>query len=49
MTRWLTSLLPLILAGAEPAASPWLTNYRQALEAARAENKPVFVVFRCEH
>jgi hypothetical protein len=49
MRQWLTALLPLILAGAEPATSPWLTDYRQALELARAANKPVFVVFRCEH
>jgi hypothetical protein len=35
--------------GAEPEGVRWLTDYRQALEAAHAADKPLFVVFRCEH
>ena len=26
----------------------WLTSYRHALTKAKAENKPVFLEFRCE-
>jgi hypothetical protein len=34
-------------AGSRAAA--WMTDYTQALRAARAQDKPLFVVFRCPH
>jgi hypothetical protein len=39
----------LLLSGAEPNAPRWLTDYGQALQLARSNGKPLFVVFRCEH
>lgn len=46
------SLLALILVvAALPAAEPeqrWLDSYDQAVAAATAANKPIFLVFRCE-
>jgi hypothetical protein len=47
--RWLLGFACLVLTGAEPNRGRWLTDYRQALETARAADKPLFVVFRCEH
>ena len=42
----------LVLAGAAMAAQDdtveWLGSYRQALEQAKAQHKPIFVEFRCE-
>jgi hypothetical protein len=42
----------LVLAGAAMAAQDdtlvWLGSYRQALEQAEAQHKPIFVEFRCE-
>jgi hypothetical protein len=49
LQRGLIGIACLFLAGAEPAAPRWLTDYGQALEHARANGKPLFVVFRCEH
>jgi hypothetical protein len=45
----LTGLACLTLAGGESKRSEWLTDYPQALAVARSVNKPLFVVFRCEH
>jgi hypothetical protein len=40
----------LVLASTGMAhASEWEGNLAKAQERARKENKPVFVVFRCEH
>lgn len=47
--RSLLGLACLLPAGAEPAGPRWLTDYGRALEVARSEQKPLFVVFRCEH
>jgi hypothetical protein len=47
--RWLIVCTAFLLASAEPDGARWLTDYREALEAARVANKPIFVVFRCEH
>jgi hypothetical protein len=49
MRRWVLAFVAIVLMGAEPEATKWLTDYRQALEVARARNRPLFVVFRCEH
>jgi hypothetical protein len=42
----------LVLAGAAMAAQDdsvsWLGSYREALQQAKAEHKPIFVEFRCE-
>jgi hypothetical protein len=57
---WLVSaLLVLCCAGFVPAsraeapkkaASPrWLSDWEQGRKEARANGKPIFVVFRCEH
>jgi len=53
---FLLSGFTLLLAAALPAAdkpmspkSVWLNDYEQALKVARADNKPILVVFRCEH
>jgi hypothetical protein len=42
--------LALLLAALSPAADAphWFTDYDQARKEARAANKPIFVVFRCE-
>jgi hypothetical protein len=37
-------------AEAEKAAGPrWLSDWEEGRRMARAENKPIFVVFRCEN
>jgi hypothetical protein len=33
----------------QQGGSPWLTDYEQARAAARKSDRPIFVVFRCEH
>ncbi len=44
--------LIFLLAGAAVAAQDdtveWLGSYRQAIELAKAQHKPIFVEFRCE-
>jgi hypothetical protein len=36
--------------GAEKAATPrWLSDWEEGRKAARAADRPIFVVFRCEH
>ncbi|MCU1233594.1 MAG: hypothetical protein JWP63_1561 [Candidatus Solibacter sp.] len=44
--------LIFLLAGAGVAAQDdtveWLGSYRQALQQAKAQHKPLFVEFRCE-
>ncbi len=47
--QWLIGPACLLSAGADPSGPRWLSDYAQALELARAEGKPLFVVFRCEH
>jgi hypothetical protein len=47
--QWLVSLTCLVPATTELEATPWLTDYQQALHVARTSGKPLFVVFRCEH
>jgi hypothetical protein len=44
----LACLLLLVGAGTVDA-SEWEGDLAKAKERARKENKPVFVVFRCEH
>lgn len=41
--------LLLLLGTGITDASEWEGNLVRAKERARKENKPVFVVFRCEH
>lgn len=33
----------------KPDAPRWLSDWEEAKKAARASDKPLFVVFRCEH
>ena len=40
---------PAGMAGNDEENPSWLTDYDRALELARREKKPLFVVFRCEH
>jgi hypothetical protein len=43
--------LIFLLAGAGMAQDDtieWLGSYRQAIEQAKAQHKPIFVEFRCE-
>ena len=47
--RWLVVCTAILFVGAEPDGAGWRTDYPQALAAARAADKPLFVVFRCEH
>jgi hypothetical protein len=47
--RWLIVPGCLLLIAAEPGAPPWRTGYAEAQREARAADKPLFVVFRCEH
>jgi hypothetical protein len=49
MRRLLIGSCCLLLTGAEPEAVRWQTDYSKALASARASNKPLLVVFRCEH
>jgi uncharacterized protein YyaL (SSP411 family) len=37
-----------ILLPAQDNEIKWLGNYRQAIQQARQENKPIFLEFRCE-
>ena len=37
-----------ILLAAQDNEINWLGNYREALQQARQENKPIFLEFRCE-
>ncbi len=48
-SRWLIGLTCVLAAGAEPVGPRWLSDYGRARDVARAEGKPLFVVFRCEH
>lgn len=57
-TRWLVLAIVLACVGvgavrgaeADKAAGPrWLSDWVEGCRAARTENKPIFVVFRCEH
>lgn len=57
-TRWLVlaSVLACVGVGAvrgadaEKRSGPhWLGDWEEGRRAARTENKPIFVVFRCEH
>jgi hypothetical protein len=36
-------------SGSDSKPSPWLTDYAQARKLAREKDKPLFVVFRCQH
>jgi hypothetical protein len=49
----LVAMLTSYSTAGDPAAlskgSPWMTDYAQALRLARRSDKPLFVVFRCEH
>jgi hypothetical protein len=56
--RWLILLGVLLCPGsgvaqgaeAEKAAAPrWLSDWEEGRKAARAADRPIFVVFRCEH
>lgn len=49
-------MLGFFLAAAVGLSAPeqtnkngWYTDYSQALAAARQQNRPLFVVIRCEH
>jgi uncharacterized protein YyaL (SSP411 family) len=37
-----------ILLPAQDNEITWLGNYREALQQAKQENKPIFLEFRCE-
>ena len=46
----LASLAIALAASAAPPADPaWLTDLEQAKQLARKADRPIFVVFRCEH
>lgn len=42
----LAALLPLLLADPTPK---WLPSLEEAQRAALKSNRPIFLVFRCEH
>jgi hypothetical protein len=47
---WLALAVWGVLAGKSRAEEPrWLTDYDEARKVARKSEKPLFVVFRCEH
>ena len=48
-SQWLMAVACLLATGGQPFNPPWLSDYDKALALARAERKPLFVVFRCEH
>lgn len=43
------SFLPAAMDKPQSPVSVWLTDYEQALKIARNDNKPILIVFRCEH
>jgi len=48
-----TVLACVLLAGASPSLAQddeirWLDNYREAIQAAKRTQKPIFLEFRCE-
>lgn len=42
-------LVGSVSASPAPPKSPWLTDLAEAKRLAAKANKPLFIVFRCEH
>jgi hypothetical protein len=40
-------MLGSVVVAGEPR--PWLSNYQEARKLARLSDRPLFVVFRCDH
>lgn len=45
----LLACLPLVLSAADAPKPAWETDLEAAFRRARKEDRPVFVVFRCDH
>ena len=46
---WLLACLPVLVSAADVPAVKWHTDLQAARREARKANRPLFVVFRCEH
>jgi hypothetical protein len=46
---WLLLSLPLLVSAADGPAVKWHTDLETARQQAKKEDRPLFVVFRCEH
>jgi hypothetical protein len=49
MTSWLSVALAVLLHSLPPTVPTWHTDYAAARDLARKTDRPLFVVFRCEH
>jgi hypothetical protein len=46
---WLLACVPLLFWSDDLAAAKWHANLETARNEAKKLNRPLFVVFRCEH